>query len=228
VAIERVTPRANPHGPWICNKGRDFAAFVERPRAWQAMLGGKAVDTTAAVDRAHALLAAARHPVALVSSWASNEELDAFANELGERFASLVKADRLPQPGEPLRDDFIIREDKNPNTRGALARFPEAYSPDTRLPADCDLLLVWGEGFDLANKPPRAKTLVLDAWDNPGQSSADVFIPLSIQTERRGTYTNFEGRLGAFEACFPRAEGVVDAEALFAALAAPEVARAAE
>ena len=36
VAIEHVTPRDNPHGPWICNKGRDYASFVERPRAWKA------------------------------------------------------------------------------------------------------------------------------------------------------------------------------------------------
>jgi NADH-quinone oxidoreductase subunit G len=223
VAIERVTPRENPHGPWICNKGRDFASFVERPRAWQAMKKGAPVALGAAIDAARSLIAASRRPVALISSWASNEELDAFMNELGERFAAMVKADRHPQPGEPLQDDFLIRANKNPNTRGALARFPEAWTPDAPLPRDADLLLVWGEGFDPALAPPGARLVVLDAWENPAHARADVFIPISIQTERSGTYTNFEGRIGAFEACFPRPEGVVDAEALFTALAAPAV-----
>ena len=149
-------------------------------------------------------------------------------NELGERFTARVKADRLPQPGEPLQDDFIIRPDKNPNTRGALARFPATWTPDGALPADADLVLVWGEGFDLRFVPPGARTVVLDAWANPAHEKTDAFIPISIQTERRGTYTNFEGKLGSFEPCFPRPEGIVDAEALFVALAAPEQARAAE
>ena len=229
VAIERVTPRENPHGPWICNKGRDFATFVERPRAWQAMLKGTPTGLAAAIDRARDLIAEARRPVALISSWASNEELDAFRNMLGERFDSMVKADRYPQPGEPLQDNFIIRADKNPNTRGALARFPEAWTPDMRLPAGTDLLLVWGEGFEASLAPAGARVIVLDAWANASHARADVLIPISIQTERRGTYTNFQGRHAAFEPCFPKPEGIADAEALFVALAAPgELARAAE
>ena len=228
VAIERVTPLENPHGPWICNKGRDYAAFLERPRAWQAMGAGKPVALEAAIDAARKLVAAARRPVALVSSWASNEELAAFREELGDRFAALVKPDCAPQPGEPLQDDFLIRADKNPNTRGALAVFPETYLPATPLPPDADLLLVWGEGFDFAKVPRHARTIVLDAWAKREHAAADVFIPLSIQTERHGSYTNFEGRVTAFEPCFARPEGVVDAEALFAALASDSVQQAAE
>jgi len=228
VAIERVTPRDNPHGPWICNKGRDYATAVERPRAWQALRRGVPVELETAIQDARELIAAARAPVALISSAASNEELAAFRNLLAGRFTSLVKADRLAQPGEVVEDDFLIRADKNPNTRGALAQFPDEWMIGTALPGDCDLLLVWGEGFDLAWAPPKARTLVLDAWDQRGHAAADVFIPLSIQTERRGSYTNFEGRITAFEPCFPRPNGVVDAEALFAALARIPLHAAAE
>ena len=51
--IERVTPLENPavNGPWICNKARDLAQLLERPRATQAMVRGAATplaDATAA------------------------------------------------------------------------------------------------------------------------------------------------------------------------------------
>jgi NADH-quinone oxidoreductase subunit G len=45
-----------------------------------------------------------------------------------------------------------------------------------------------------------------------------------VQTERDGHYTNFEGTVSAFRACFARKPGVVDAEFLFAALATREKA----
>ena len=50
---------------------------------------------------------------------------------------------------------------------------------------------------------------------------ADVFLPISPMTERSGHYTNFQGTVSAFEACFARPPGVLDAEALFGALARP-------
>jgi hypothetical protein len=70
VAIERVTPRDNPavNGPWMCNIGRDLPKVIERPRALQAMCGGAPVTAAAAIEEARGLIAAARHPVALVSS----------------------------------------------------------------------------------------------------------------------------------------------------------------
>jgi len=55
---------------------------------------------------------------------------------------------------------------------------------------------------------------------------ADVFIPVSIQTERSGHYTNFQGVVSAFSACFPRPSAVADAEAVFAAIAVTEGAPA--
>ena len=93
--IERVTPLENPavNGPWICNKGRDLAQIFERPRAEQAMQKGEPVELAAAIDAARRLIGGAKRPVALVSSWGSNEELAAFKQALGERFAAFVKQD---------------------------------------------------------------------------------------------------------------------------------------
>jgi NADH-quinone oxidoreductase subunit G len=216
--IARVTPRENPelNGSWICNKGRDIAQILERPRAAAPMLKGRVVPLATAIDAARRLLADSMRPVALVSSWGSNEELAAFARLLGSRFTVYVKQDMQPAPGEPLEDALLIRADKNPNTAAARTLFgaePIAFDEDT------DLVLVWGEGFDFARLPRRARIVFLNAYLQPENGHADAFFATSIQTERRGHYTNFEGRTGAFEPCFPRGEAVVDAEALFAALA---------
>jgi NADH-quinone oxidoreductase subunit G len=226
--IERVTPRENPqvNGPWICNKGRDLAQIFERPRATQAMEHGVAVALPAAIEAARRLIENARHPVALVSSWGSNEELAAFKQSLGSRFAALVKQDWRPQPGERLDDDLLIRADKNPNTAAASRLFSQHDDGTQALPETTDLVLIWGEGFDFARLPPQAKIIFLNAYLQPETGHADVFIPISIQTERRGHYTNFEGVVSAFEPCFPKPPSVADAETLFAAIAMTESARA--
>ena len=220
--IDRVTPRENPavNGPWMCNKGRDLAQIFERARAEQAMQEGRPVALQAAIDSARALIAAARRPVALVSSWASNEELAAFSAALGARFASYVKADWQPVAGERLEDDVLIKPDKNPNTAAARALFP-ALPADARsaFPADTDLVLVWGEGFSFAQLPPAAKIIYLNSYLQPENGHAEVFLPISVQTERSGHYTNSQGVTSGFEACFEKKAGVADAAALFAALA---------
>ena len=87
------------------------------------------------------------------------------------------------------------------------------------VPADADLVVVWGEGADFGAIPAGAKIVCLDAWLAPENGHADVFLPLSIQTERAGHYTNFEGTISAFEACFERPAHALDAAAVFAALA---------
>jgi NADH-quinone oxidoreductase subunit G len=220
--IERVTPLENGdvNGPWICNKGRDLAQIFDRPRAEQAMLKGKPVELNAAIEAARRLLEGAKRPVALVSSWGSNEELAAFKHTLGGRVTALVKQDWQPQPGERLEDDLLIRADKNPNSAAARALFPQQDDGTAALPPDVDLILVWGEGFDFGRVPRGARIVFLGSYLQPENGHADVFIPISIQTERRGHYTNFEGVVSAFEPCFAKKTSVADAEALFASLAA--------
>jgi NADH-quinone oxidoreductase subunit G len=222
--IDRVTPLENPavNGPWICNKGRDLAQTLERARACQAMEKGKPVALQAAIGRARELIGAARRPVALVSSWGSNEELAAFHEALGPRFACFVKPDWLPAPGERIEDKLLIKPDKNPNGAGARALFP-ALPADARaaFATDTDLVLVWGEGFNFAQLPPNAKIVYLNSWLQPENGHADVFVPISVMTERAGHYTNFQGVVSGFEACFAKPAGVADAQALFAELAQP-------
>lgn len=218
--IYRVTPLENPavNGPWICNKGRDLAAIFARPRAEQAMLKGAAVELNQALAAARDMINQARHRVALVSSWGSNEELQAFSTALGPSFTAFVKADQTPQDGEVLEDHLLIKADKNPNTRAAQALFGDAAID---YPEATDLILVWGEGADFARFPKGARVIHLGAWLAPENGYADVFIPISLQTERRGHYTNFAGVVSAFEPVRTPLTSVIDAEILFPMLAAP-------
>jgi NADH-quinone oxidoreductase subunit G len=216
--IDRVTPLENEavNGPWICNKGRDLARILGRARAEVPMLKGRPADLAGAVAQARSLIAAARRPVAVVSSWGSNEELAAFKAAFGTRLAAFVKADHQPEPGEVVEDALLIRADKNPNAAGARALFGDA---PPAIPRDADLVLVWGEGLDFGLIPPQARIVYLNAWLQPENGHADVFIPTSIQTERDGHYTNFAGVTSAFAKCFEKLPGAADAEALFPALA---------
>jgi len=222
--IERVTPLENPevNGPWICNKGRDLVHFFDGERALRALASGVPIDLPDAISRARRLIAAARHAVAIVSNWGANEELEAFHSTLGARCAAYYKIDCLPQPGEPLQDDLLIRDDKNPNTAAASALF-DRFDPATAFTAATDLVLVWGGGFDFSCVPPAARRIVFDAWRLPVNAQADIFIPLSLQTERAGHYTNFRGVINGFQPCCAKPATVADAAELFAALAAPEV-----
>ena len=226
-SIARVTPLENPavNGPWICNKGRDLAQVFERPRADRAMQKGKPVELASALLAARKLIGEAKRVVILVSSWGSNEELAACRDALNGRFATFIKRDHAPLPGERIEDDLLIRPDKNPNTAGARALFGEASLREPAFAAGTDLVLVWGEGCNFATLPAGAKIIFLNSYLQPENGHADVFIPVSVQTERAGTYTNFAGVVSAFEPCFPKQPTVANAQDVFAAFTQDAVAR---
>ncbi|MBL8343427.1 MAG: (2Fe-2S)-binding protein [Rubrivivax sp.] len=238
-AIARVTPLGAQHGdrpgdvpsphsaeayataspplPWICNKGRDLAGLLERPRSTAAMKKGREVPLAEAVAAARELIGRARRPVALISSWASNEELLTFQRTLAPRFTCFVKSDHPPAADETVQDDLLIRADKNPNAHRAREFFGHAA---LTFPPDTDLVLVWGEGFDFATAPRGVPVIFLNAYFAPENGHADVFFAISVMTERAGHYTNFEGTVRAFLPCFAKPAGVADAEQVFEALAA--------
>lgn len=221
VSIDRVTPLENPdvNGPWVCNKARDLARIFERDRVTSAVVNGAASSLNSAIEAAAELVAAAKKPVALISSWGSNEELAAFHATLGPSFDCYVKADWVPQPGERVEDDVLIKADKNPNKAGAEAIFAPLPGDRTlAMPSYTDLVLVWGEGAPMDAIPSTAKVIVLNSYVLPENSRADVLIPISVQTERNGHYTNFAGVVTPFQQCFPKADTVADAQSLFEAI----------
>jgi len=150
----------------------------------------------------------------LVSSHASNEELDVLQSLLGG-VATYVHRDWTPVAGEVVEDALLIRADKNPNRAGVEARFGERTFDPT---AGHDLVLAWGEVT--APLPlGEAQWIHLTPFGTPDQAPAAVVIPVSNTWERRGSFTNFEGKRNAFEQVFPKPDGVQHASDVFRSLA---------
>jgi NADH dehydrogenase/NADH:ubiquinone oxidoreductase subunit G len=127
--------------------------------------------------------------------------------------SSLASAIRLPSSVElealEAQLDPTLVDDIAPTRAPALLRAL----------ADADVVLVWGEGASASMLPPGARVIRLEAYAQPYLAQADVFIPISIQTERSGHYTNFEGVVSPFAALFTARPTVAHAETVFAALA---------
>ena len=137
-----------------------------------------------AIRSAADLIGAAKRPVALVSSWGSNEELAAFHAALGPSFTSYVKADWVPQPGERVEDDVLIKPDKNPNRAAATALYPALPENVTKaLSDDTDLVFVWGEGAPFADIPSSAKVVLLTSYVLPlmGAHCRTINVRYSLQ-----------------------------------------------
>ena len=140
-----------------------------------------------------------------------------------------VSLDGIPQTkkGNPIPGKFEYKsrhpscvtelQYKIPLDGGACS--PLYIAAQAEVVRKCQSETAWGEGLDFGLIPPGAKIVYLNAWLQPENGHADVFIPTSIQTERDGHYTNFAGVTSAFSKCFPKPAGVADAQAVFTALA---------
>jgi NADH-quinone oxidoreductase subunit G len=212
----RTTVFENPdiNGPWLCNKGFDQHKWMARERLLQPRVDGLDATPGAAIARARQLLAAASSPAVLVSSHASNEELDVLQSLLGG-VAAYAHTDHVPAPGEVVADERLIRADKNPNRRGVEERFGgRAFDAA----AGHDLVIAWGE---LAAPPATGATpwIHLTPFGTPAGPPAAVVIPVSNTWERQGTFTNFEGRRNSFNPVFDKPPQVAHAADVFRSLA---------
>jgi NADH-quinone oxidoreductase subunit G len=212
----RTTAFENPeiNGPWLCNKGFDQHKWMARERLLQPRIDGVDATPGAAIARARQLLAAASNPAVLVSSHASNEELDVLQSLLGG-VAAYAHTDHVPAPGEVVADERLIRADKNPNRRGVEERFG---SREFDAAAGHDLVIAWGE---LAAPPATGTTpwIHLTPFGTPAGPPAAVVIPVSNTWERHGSFTNFEGRRNTFDPVFDKPPQVAHAADVFRSLA---------
>jgi NADH-quinone oxidoreductase subunit G len=212
----RTTVFENPdvNGPWLCNKGYDQHNWMSRERLGEALIAGQPASGAQALAEARRLLAAAERPAVLVSSHASNEELDVLKSVLGE-VPAYAHRDWLPVEGEVVEDALLIRADKNPNRAGVEARFGSATLDPS---VGHDLVVVWGEVT--APLPLGATNWIhLTPFTTPANPQAAVVLPISNTWERRGSFTNFEGKRTPFEQVFEKPPGALHAADVFRSLA---------
>ena len=154
------------------------------PRAEQPMLKGKPVDLPAAIAAARQLIdareAAGGAGVELGLATRSSPRSRRRSATASRRF---VKADRVPQPGEVRRGRSADPRRQEPeHRRGARALFGDARrSRSPKAPTSC-----WSGARASTSARCRAarRSSSSNAYLQPENGHADVFIPISIQTER--------------------------------------------
>ena len=117
---------------------------------------------------------------------------------------------------EALEDDFLIRADKNPNSHGVQALFPNRPYD---VSAGHDVLLVWGDQVEYGSFG-NAHVIHLASFDSQPENNAYVLIPISTSLERSGTFSNFEGKQNRFEKVFDKPRLVEHASEIFGRLGA--------
>ena len=216
--VARLKPRFNAdvNTWWICDEGRygfkgvDAASRLVTPTRRQ---DGVAVET--GWDEATAAVAAALREAGpgqvgiLASSRMANEDLMA-VRRLAEARTLTRVASTVPPPAPTEGDDFLLRADRTPNTRGTQllgldgdAGALLAAARDGRLAVlwvfHHDLLASGWPPDDVARALERVETVIVSATNASATTeTAGWVLPAAAWVERDGTFTNFEGRVQRF------------------------------
>ncbi|TMA60193.1 MAG: 2Fe-2S iron-sulfur cluster binding domain-containing protein [Deltaproteobacteria bacterium] len=225
----RFRPRSNPdvNQYWMCDEGRlwykelqtesrllrplvrgesDFTAVT-----WEQALS-RVVDTLRRVKEEHGAGAIA----GIVGAKATNEEAYLFARLLTEQLGSELVAGLSWSPANASHDDFLIRADKNPNTRGLQAlgvlngRTSAADILATAEQGAIKALAVFGIdlvtafGQEKADKALSNADIIVFDTDHTGTTEyADVVLPIGTAPETDGTFTNYAGWVQRVRQAFP-------------------------
>jgi NADH-quinone oxidoreductase subunit G len=250
--VARLKPRFNEavNAWWMCDVGRygfhavDDATRVTLPTR---RVGGAPThlawdDAVAAV--ADALRGCPPEEIALLASpRQSNEDLFAL-RRLAEHHGVGQLAFRVPPAAPAAADDFLLRADRHPNTRGAELLGLDGDAAAVLAAARAGRVKVlWVFEHDLLDSDwpaaetrqalERVETLIWSGANaNATSAVAQLVLPLAAWPERDGTYTNFLGRVQRFRAAVePLGEARAGWEVIgrvLAALGAPAGAGRAE
>ena len=217
--VARLKPRFNAavNAWWICDVGRygfgsvDDATRVTVP---QRRAGDQLVETDwgeAVAAVADALRRYTPEEIAILASpGQSNEDLFAVKRLCEQRGIPNV-ACRVPSASAPADDDFLLRADRHPNTRGAELIGLDGDAAGILSAARAGRIkLLWvfehdllanGWPADTAQALERVETLVWSGANaNATTARAHRVLPLAAWVERDGTFTNFLGRVQRFRA----------------------------
>jgi len=238
--VVRLKPRFNAEVNqwWMCDEGRYGFGEVDAPSrlvvpevgvgdARRAVTWAEAVTTLAERLRA----AGPEGVGVLLSPRMANEDLwlawRLFVEPPGLPYVDF----RVPPRGPGFEDEFLIRADKNPNTRGAelMGCAPTGGQDGAHVLAAAragQLAVLWVFGHDLlASSWPEADVraaldrveCVVFQGTNANRTSerAHIILPSAAYVEREGTFTNVAGRVQRFwRAVAPLGEARADWEIL--------------
>jgi NADH-quinone oxidoreductase subunit G len=223
--IVRLKPRFNPYVNrwWICDQGRYGYGFINEDRIeypylrrsgkldlsdWDTVLeeGSRALKT--------ALEQYGPESIGVIASpQLSNEDLYLIRKIFGQLMGISQIGSRNPWEKPGYQDDFLIRADKNPNTRGAeVMGLTSSVRTILEKAASGGIKLVYIFQHDF--DAPEALELLESIpgviyqgsnW-NEAARRAHVVLPAATYAEKDGTFTNFEGRIQRFCPAVPPLE----------------------
>jgi NADH-quinone oxidoreductase subunit G len=224
--LYRFRPRRNDavNHTWLCDIGRLEYKKANEGRLLTPILreGGKSIaapwDSALFATAQKFREAVEKHgpesTAVIASPQSSNEELF-LARRLTEEILRTPNFGFSPRtPGDRTSDDFLIKADKNPNSKGAqlLGFTEEGFNRTIKaiLGGKIRALLVFGDvlaglsegeiGLLLSKVP-----FIVHVGTNNGTLSraAHAVLPSASFAERGGTFTNFAGRVQRFQPAFP-------------------------
>ena len=216
--LVRIKPRYNPdvNQWWLCDEGRYGFGWLDQARITKVRQGpaadGANGDATweqalTAISTTLAELDKGRIAV-MASAQLTNEELFLIREILQNSLGARVSASVSDKPGSA--DDFLIKGDKNPNTRGAtLLGLAGPEAPDAEQimdeAASGNLGALWVFGHDLVELfgeervRELAKKVGLFVFsgtnDNATVPFAHWVLPSAAYMEKDGTFVNCHGRV---------------------------------
>ncbi|MDA2929620.1 molybdopterin-dependent oxidoreductase [Acidobacteria bacterium AH-259-O06] len=231
---QRLKPRFNPlvNQWWMCDEGRFGYEFIDKNRIEQPYLRAIAElelsEWDKVIDEVSTALKSAWQKFGpnsigvIASPQLSNEELYLIQKLFAELMGIEQIGYRNPWEKGGFQDDFLIRADKNPNSRGAEEI---GLSGDVRTileKAACGeikILYIFQHNFDSEEARKmleQAEYIVFQGTNwNKTADFANVILPGATYAEKDGTFTNFEGRVQRFQQAFlPLSEAKADSEIL--------------
>jgi len=196
--LYRLLPRRNEevNQVWMCDEGRLTYHESNEKRVLWALVGQEAAAPQAAVDKVVALLKPLQGQPGIgvaISAQCTNEEATA-AFLLGAQLG----AERYFLCGKPPggHDEFLVRGDKNPNTRGvqlAARAFGVKLEEASGIDRVKALVAFRTDGLT-ADALKRLEVFVAIA-QNEDAAAAHVTLPGQSVYEQDGTLINWYGRL---------------------------------
>ena len=226
--VHCLKPRYNEevNSFWMCDAGRYAyhsidapnrlkAPMLKRNETFQETTWAEAVQEAATSLKSVLQEYGSKGVAILVSPQMTNEELFFVRKLFKDQFNIENIAGKVPSQEAGYSDDFLIMEDKNPNTRGVEILVPNSSSSKALLQSCLEgriqFLYVFQHdltsGFDpsfIAEAFKKVSCVVFQgSWNQPTAALADIQLPAAVYAEKEGTFTNFQGRTQRIHAAVP-------------------------
>ena len=219
----RLKPRENPEVNqwWICDAGRYGYKLIDHNRITKPMIrkdsaSVREADWEEILSEAVNQIREAQNRIGIfLSPQLSNEELY-LAKKLFQDELECSQIFLLSPYPEGDQDDFLIRADKNPNTKGAewlgftskpedVSRFTQSYQEgkiEGIVIFGQDLLTRWGSRVSEPILRELKWSLFIGSNHNVTSEASSSVLPAAAYAEKYGTFTNFQGRVQKFNQAF--------------------------